>query len=182
MFEFLKAANLFSSVTVRTRTEKIISENSVIFVISFVKITEDDPNDEDEVERRRQNGSVVELLRQQHKQTLVVRLAVFGDALYKATFTQTQISSSYDATKYVTVNSYGFGSLLTYLCIHSRVWKTDSDQLLVSSVLRPSRYIFWSPRTQASQATGGAVACIVAKFVRTERMPFLIEFVAGCPG
>jgi len=58
----------------------------------------------------------------------------------------------------VTVISYGFDSLLTYLCIHSRVWMTDSDQLLVSSVLRASRYIFWSPRTQASQATGGAVA------------------------
>jgi len=57
-----------------------------------------------------------------------------------------------------TVISYGFDSLLTYLCIHSRVWMTDSDQLLVSSVLRASRYIFWSPRTQASQATGGAVA------------------------
>jgi len=78
-------------VTVRTLTEKI-----VIFV---VPITEDDPHDEDEVERRRQNGSVVELLRQQHKMTLVVRLAVFGDALYIATFIQTQISFSYDATK-----------------------------------------------------------------------------------
>jgi len=78
-------------VTVRTLTEKI-----VIFV---VPITEDDPHDEDEVERRRQNGSVVELLRQQHKMTLVVRLAVFGDALYIATFIQTQISFSYDVTK-----------------------------------------------------------------------------------
>jgi len=58
----------------------------------------------------------------------------------------------------VTVNSYNFGSLLTYLCIHSYVLRTDSDQLLVSSVLRASRYIFWSPRTRASQATDGAVA------------------------
>ena len=44
------------------------------------------------------------------------------------------------AYRTVTVISYGFDSLLTYLCIHSRVWRTDSDQLLVSSILRASRY------------------------------------------
>jgi len=55
--------------------------------------------------------------------------------------------------------------LLTYV-FAVECWGQIAMMLLMSSVLSVSRYISWSPRTQASQATGGAVAWWLNSYVR----------------
>jgi len=71
--------------------------------------------------------------------------------------------------------------LLNYLGIRSWVLRTNGDDVVdVFGTKCKSIYIL----VALNSGKSGDRRCgrLVAKFVRTERMPFLIEFVAGCLG